>query len=543
MRRISRACWLLGFVLLSAPPAHAFERWLYYSQNLWVDSNVDGLVALLRRASAAGYTHILLADAKFARLGEMDERYFRNVRRIRQVAAEEKIEIIPAVFPVGYSNGLLSQDPNLIEALPVREVPMVVDGGFARVQADPKARLRGGDFSDLKLWDWKDRRVTNDEGTLRMTDPNGGNLRISQTVQVQPYRQYHLSVRVKTRDFHGTPEAKVLAGGHALNYNELGVKPTQDWTVHHVVFHSLTNTSVKVYLGSWGGTTGTVWWDDATLEEVALVNLVRRAGAPLVLKTEAGRVLEEGREFEPVTDPKLGMRLWKGTYDIWHEPPRIKTALPDGTRLRLSCHHAVTVQDDQAVLCPSEPRTLELLRDQAQRVHAAWSSRGYMMSHDEIRVWNWCEACQRRGLDAGALLADNARTCVRILREVNPGGRIYVWSDMFDPGHNAHQDYYLARGNFAGSWEGLDREVILLPWYYEKRAESLQFFARRGHHQIIAGYYDGAPEKIRDWLDAARTVSGVDGVMYTTWEDDYRNLERFAELTREAGPLPASRPR
>jgi len=152
------------------------------------------------------------------------------------------------------------------------------------------------------------------------------------------------------------------------------------------------------------------------------------------------------------------------------------------------------------------------------------------MSHDEIRVLNWCEACRRRNLDAGALLADNARNCIRLLREVNPGGRIYVWSDMFDPHHNAHANYYLVRGNLSGSWEGLDSEVIVVPWYFEKRDDSLKYFASRGHRQLIAGYYDGEPKDILEWLRSAASVDGVLGVMYTTWRNDFSQLERFAEL-------------
>jgi hypothetical protein len=165
-------------------------------------------------------------------------------------------------------------------------------------------------------------------------------------------------------------------------------------------------------------------------------------------------------------------------------------------------------------------------------MHAAWGSKGYMMSHDEIRVLNWCAACQKRGLDAGALLADNVRTCTQILREINPGGKIYVWSDMFDPNHNAKKNYYLVRGDLTGSWEGLDRDVIVVPWYFEKRAESMKFFSERGHHQIIAGYYDHKPEQIADWLRAARAVTNVDGAMYTTWRHEFKDLERFSEVVR-----------
>jgi len=116
------------------------------------------------------------------------------------------------------------------------------------------------------------------------------------------------------------------------------------------------------------------------------------------------------------------------------------------------------------------------------------------------------------------MLANNVRSCAGILRQVNPGGRIYVWSDMFDPNHNAHANYYLTRGNFTNSWSGLDSDIIVVPWYYGQRAASLQFFAKLGNRQLIAGYYDSAPTLVTNWLNAARPYAGICGVMYTTWQ-------------------------
>lgn len=514
------------------------ERWLYCSQNLWVDANVDRLEALFRRAAKAGFTHVLLADSKFAKLGEMDARYFRNVNRLKSLAGELRLEIVPALFPVGYSNDLLWHDPNLVEALPVREALFVVRAGAARLVPEFPVTLQGGDLADLRQWDWKDDTVQVDGGSARITDPNGRNARISRKLRLTPFRQYHLTVRVRTEQFKGTPEVKLLAGDQALNFNSLGASASQDWKTHDVVFNSLSHTQANLYLGCWGGRTGTLQLNGVAIEEVGLVNLVRRPGAPLKVTTEDGRDLVEGRDFEPVTDPAMGRRLWKGSYDVYHPPPVLRTTLPDGTRLRVSYYHAVTVYDDQAMICPSEPATMELLRDQAVRMRAAWGARGYMMSHDEIRVLNWCDACRRRHLDAGAILADNVRQCIRILRDPAVGGpdvRIYVWSDMFDPHHNAHKNYYLVRGDLAGSWEGLDRGVTILNWNFDKRAESLAWFADRGQRQVMAGYYDAGPGQVRAWLETARGTQGVLGVMYTTWQNRYDDMESFAEIVRQFG--------
>ncbi|MEO8351785.1 MAG: hypothetical protein ABI680_08635 [Chthoniobacteraceae bacterium] len=528
------AVLLLGSAV---PPARALEKWVYLAQNLLVEENVARVEVLFQRVAAAGYTHVLLSDSKFARLGEMDERYFRNVERVKKAAAAARLEIVPALFPIGYSNDILSLDPNLIEAMPVRDLPMVVKGGVAQLEGGRKTLLDGGDFSDLKRWFWRDDNVVPDSGAARI-DANGANGRIVQKLKLTPFRQYHLSVRIKTAGVQGAKvEAKVLTGdGAQLNGDDLGVAATQDWQTHHVVFNSQRFDSAQLYLGVWGATEGSIWIDDASLEEVAFVNLVRRPGCPLVVRRDDGGVLVEGRDYQELRDPGLGVNPWPGEYDTYHEPPALRTNLPDEAKLRVSYFHGATVNSHQAMICPSEPKTYELLRDQARRMHATWGASGYMMSHDEIRTLNWCDACQRRKLTPGEIIADNVKRCIDILNEVNPKGRIYVWSDMFDPNHNATAGpYYLVNGDLRGSWEGLDSGVIILPWYFEKRAESLRFFAERGHRQIIAGYYDSDPRRIIDWMNAAQsTPKSVTGVMFTTWQNNYSDLEAFMSAVKES---------
>ena len=95
---------LLAFCSLSVSSLRAaekFEKWIYRATNLLVDKNVDELGELMKRGKAAGYTHMLLADSKFSRLEEMFDRYFKNVERVKQLAAEHGIEIVPAIFSIG----------------------------------------------------------------------------------------------------------------------------------------------------------------------------------------------------------------------------------------------------------------------------------------------------------------------------------------------------------------------------------------------------------------------------------------------------------
>lgn len=100
---------------------------------------------------------------------------------------------------------------------------------------------------------------------------------------------------------------------------------------------------------------------------------------------------------------------------------------------------------------------------------------------------------------------------------------------MFDPHHNAVDNYYLVNGDLSGSWNGLDKAVVIMNWNFGVRAESLKFFAERGHKQVLAGFYDADAEQIGKWLDTVRknNVPNVLGVMYTTWQQDYSQLKEL----------------
>src|SRR5687768_4352577 len=102
------------------------ERWLYCQTNLQVDENAAKLEVLWRRAAKAGYTGILLADSKGAKLGDVPDRYFKNAGKMKALAAELKLKIVPALFHIGYSNSMLWHDPNLAEGLPVQDALFVV---------------------------------------------------------------------------------------------------------------------------------------------------------------------------------------------------------------------------------------------------------------------------------------------------------------------------------------------------------------------------------------------------------------------------------
>jgi hypothetical protein len=529
-------------------------RWVYLQQNLQVKENLPKIEAILRRAKAAGYNGVVLADYKLNILDHVPEHYFANAEQFKALCDELELEIIPAVCSFGYSSGILAHDPNLAEGLPVRDQPLVVRGGEAAVE-NP-ANLVPGEFEARKGdaftgWGFQDEPGKGTfadtavkhggEASLRIENPQGtrSNRRVSKPLKVRPWTQLHASAWIKTEDFESAGETRMFAigaDGRVLSHSNLGVKRDQDWTQHHAVLNSLESSEIRFYVGAWDCGSGRLWLDDVQVVEEPFVNLVRRPGCPLKVTDETGKVAyEEGRDFAPLKDEKLGMTPWQGEFDVYHQPPALKI-LPGGRikevqKLLVSFHHAVTIYDGQMPCSLTEPKVFEIVEDQVRRVNELFRPKTFFLSHDEIRVAGWSDPEMASGKSSGELLAENVRRCVSIVRKHNPAARLCIWSDMFDPHHNATDQFYLVRGDLAGSWEGLPEGMLIINWNSGQAAKSLPFFAERGHGQVLAGYYDAPPERIKAWLaagEATKSARSVRGVMYTTWQSNFADLEKFA---------------
>ncbi len=202
--------------------------------------------------------------------------------------------------------------------------------------------------------------------------------------------------------------------------------------------------------------------------------------------------------------------------------------VPDGTILRISWFYPPIIYNNQVNISLHSPRTRMLLSRQIQAIRKTLNPTGYMMSFDEIRVMNWSVTASTPAQTPGSLLAASVRFCTQL----SGSDHAYIWSDMLDPYQNARGHYFLVNGSLKGSWRGLARLVMIVNWNFVHRVQSLHFFASRGYHQIIAGYYDSSLNNLRLWKTAAANVRGIHGYMYTTWRADYSHLKAFARIVR-----------
>jgi hypothetical protein len=359
-----------------------------------------------------------------------------------------------------------------------------------------------------------------------------GHARVMQEVKVRPHRCYRLSCWVKTEQLEpkGSFRISVLSSdGRNLAPRDPAIPSTTNWRQVVMGFNSLDYDIARLYLGVWGGKSGRFWIDDIQIEETGLLNILRRPGTPITVKGEkTGTIYAEGKDFAEITDPRLNFR-----FD--HDPPVIKILpagrIKNGEHLRVSYYHGIAINRGQVSACMSEPEVYEIWKKQAGLIHKHLAPKKYLLSMDEIRAGGACMACKKRNITMAQILGDCITKQVKIIRQVNQDSEVLVWSDMLDPNHNAHDNYYLVEGDFTNSWMNVPKDLVIVCWYYNKRVESLKFFSSLGFRTLAGAYYDGDTlENPKGWLEVLERTPRACGIMYTTWQNKYELLASFGDL-------------
>lgn len=218
----------------------------------------------------------------------------------------------------------------------VKDALFIVKDDIASHLPEPMVQIADPLFKDRKRWAFIDDTLIAEGGKLTSSSTKKDAC-FSQRVKLAPFRQYHVRVEIRTEDLTaGRPEIKVLAGPLHLLRTTLTVQPTQDWTVYDTTFNSLDNTDVQLTIGIWGGHEGTVSYRKPMLDEVGLIHVLNRPETPFIVRTEDGKILREGHDYEPIaTSERFAVEQL-----TWHMPLTLQMkSIEDGTRLRVSYYH------------------------------------------------------------------------------------------------------------------------------------------------------------------------------------------------------------
>src|SRR5581483_10444069 len=293
----------------TAKAASLQKRWLFVWRDMSDPKEVDRMIARFPRAHAAGYNGVAFSykvpESKAAEL--------------RQAAKKYGLDLIAIVMGGAH-------DRNYVEGILSKDALFVAHDGKAAFQPDNPTRVVNSDFEDATGNHFNGWTMQDDEGVTTFADHevvHGGktslrmesigknehrHCRIAQPIKLQPHRQYRISFWVKSENLSpADPEVKVLTAdsGRAISFQTFHTERTQDWTHSDLVFNSLGHSDAMLSLGSWYGKDGKLWWDDLSVEEIGLVNVLRRPGCPVTVRGENGTAYEEGRDYEKIVDPQL----------------------------------------------------------------------------------------------------------------------------------------------------------------------------------------------------------------------------------------------
>ena len=541
--------------MVDARSARYADRWYYCSRGVNTEADLDFHRDLLKKAKAGGYNGMLYAHGLDYWYAIRDRRRKENFQRLRSMCAEAGVEIIPLIWSTGYG-AFAGADLELAECEPATGIAYVARGGQA-VFEPGNTTFANGDFAQYdrdknRFASW----LADDPGLVSFVDEQGGvnggsamrmepapgknkydHARMYQIVPVQPGHRYRFSLKIRGEDLvpkggSGALRVQVYGKGPKAPKGSVAAKEVnglmkeEGWRTVALDFSAGELDQVILYVGTWGATGGRFWVDDCAFREIGLREINRRAGTPFKVRGAAsGQEYVAGRDYEmpPARMAKGGdiaFRLLPGG------------AIKEGERLLLDAYvpsrHG---PKSQISTCMSDPRLYEILEKSAAGIMEACAPKKWFLSVDEVRNGNTCPLCQARHTDMAHILGDYVTRMHAIIKKVCPDATIYAWSDMFDPNHNAVDNYYGCKGSYEGIWDLIPKDIVMSCWYRDKRDLTVPFFTRKGFRVQAGAYYDALDHKVdAGWMDTLNRTPNATGWMYTTWNAQYELMVEYGKF-------------
>ena len=527
------------------------DRWFYVSRMLNNDKELADVEELVRTAGKVKLNGMLFSCGVEGYDTWKQDRKVR-LAKLKKTCDENGVEIIPIIWSIGYGT-MLAHNPNYVEGLPC-VVSYVAKGGKAVVTQEPGLIVENGDFEKhdgnnfaVKGWidaagqrSFADTEIKHGgECSVRLENfaaDKHGHGRICLQVPLKPHRRYRMRVFAKSEGLVPN-KSKFLLQFYRMNGGQVAtlkpdIAPTQDWTEYMLTFFSGEELEGRFFVGMWGGDQGKLWIDDIKLEMDGVTDVIRRQGTPFTVKNaQTGQIYEEEKDYGKVEG--LKQISTKPKESIVLDLPE-GSAIKDGDELLVSFYQPVRSTTSQHSTCMSEAALYDEFRSSAKLIMEALNPRKWFLSMDEVRAGGTCAACEARHTDMAHILGDCITKQYRIIKEVRPDADVYIWSDMLDPVHNAHDNYFNCKGTFEGSWNYIPKELIISCWHQQKRDVSMPFFEKLGFRTQAAAYYDAdSLNSSREWLETCNNTKNCTGIMYTSWRRKYALLADFGEMVKK----------
>ena len=161
---------LLVLVSISAQAASYPDRFVWiFGWGLGKDSDVAEITQVLDTGARHGVNGAMVSFDLDSLCRKTPE-YFQRLDAVKQACERNKMELIPAVFGIGYGGGVLAHDGNLAEGLPVEGASFIVKGGAAQFIPDDSVGIANGGFEEFAKNKFKGYNFHDQPGEISFVD-------------------------------------------------------------------------------------------------------------------------------------------------------------------------------------------------------------------------------------------------------------------------------------------------------------------------------------------------------------------------------------
>ena len=614
----------------------AGKRWFYYDDGMydrdddgyylnWNDRNktlkTDGpLCKLIDQAQRLGLNGMVWRCGVEDIVSDEDER-ITFLQQVKSYAEDRGIEIIPTFWFVGV-NAFLHQDASLVEGKFIEKAPIKLDGGTGGDEVVGSENFEGNWSGVPDGWSKTDSSANLGEYVERNPGANGG----SSVLVTLPKTEssdgiwrvfselddgyYYVTCKVKIGAIQDSDYAELTIRDavHRENSGYADFKRGNDNYVENQ-WGEMASEVVRVTSGkleiqlSGGGTKGEkIWFDDVKIHSANLNQVflpIPRDGTPVKVykKTSSGGY----EEIPQKTNGKTNWKLpdgYKESYKFGYDETtdaygfyaeiggkklhNVQLEIPTGSQILRE--NLTTVYVDYYApksnqyaaarysACLSEEKLYDLMAQSAARIQETLQPKTWFIAFDEVTIGATCETCHNSGLTAAQIFGKSVSRQYDIIKNVDSDAEVVVWSDMFDPGHNAtEKPYQDVAGSLKDAAKYIPNDLIIACWYDSNKPDemsvevvkkhataTLKYFSDLGFRTISSCYYDWSkgfstsvmPTSDLDfntqgWLSATAALKGGQkdelpgnvGAFYLTWLEtgkrDYDYFEPYGAALNE----------
>ena len=146
------------------------DNWVYVARNLTKDEHVDEIRQIAETSHKHGLNGMLFA-AGLEGVERWDEKRIARLNKVKTICDEQKIEIIPLIWSVGYGT-CLGLNPKLAEGLPCTDVPFLVKGKEANLMMATNSIIANSGFEEFTKNKMKGYNFHDRPGEVSFVDTN-----------------------------------------------------------------------------------------------------------------------------------------------------------------------------------------------------------------------------------------------------------------------------------------------------------------------------------------------------------------------------------